>query len=92
MTSSTSDYTDVTVETLLGSKYVFPDMPVSTMNNLISRNLFVSTGRLVLVNTSAAVLSMEARIVRCISYNGEVRWQNAAVPPVHELPDSGAAE
>ena len=83
-----SDLVMVTVETLLGSLYEFPDMPRDTLTHVIKLNGWESTGRFVLVNASSAVLTMDASIVRCIWYDGAVQWRNAAAAPstVPELP------
>lgn len=81
-----NDLVTVTVETHLGAKYVFPDMPKHALDAVIQGRVWASTGHLVLVNVSAAVLSIEARIVKCVEYGGEVRWANA---PVSQLPEAG---
>lgn len=81
-----SDLVEVTIETLLGSKYIFPDMPRGMLDNVITKSGWDKVGRLVLVNVSATCLSMESRIVKTVSYEGEVKWKNAALP---ELPDPG---
>ncbi len=85
-----SSLVDVTVETLSGKLHVFPDMPRDMLDTLLKDAGWVKTGRLVLVNVSASVLTIEARIVRCVSYDGAVRWRNAAALP--ELPDAGRTQ
>jgi|HubBroStandDraft_3_1064219.scaffolds.fasta_scaffold443813_2 hypothetical protein len=74
-----SELVEVTVETLLGARYVFPDMPRSTLTDgFLKANASVG-GKLSLANVSGAFLSLPSRIVRSISFDGEVRWENAAV-------------
>lgn len=81
-----TDLVTVTVKTHLGAEYVFPDMPRPMLDNVIRLSGWETSGRLILVNVSAAVLTMESRIVKSVSYDGEVKWPNAAVP---ELPQPG---
>jgi len=69
-----SDLTEVTIKTRLQATYVFPDMPRSMLDNVIRLSGWEKTGRLVLVNVSGSVLTLEARIVESVSYDGEVRW------------------
>ena len=76
-----AELVEVTIETLTGAKYIFPDMPRDMVENLLLRSdTWRTVGRLILVNVSATLISMEARIVKCISWGGEVRWKNASVP------------
>jgi hypothetical protein len=67
--------TAVTVETLSGSTYVFPDMPRDMLDTLKRAGW---SERLVFVNVSGAVLTMESRIVRKISYDEEVICRSPA--------------
>ncbi len=69
-----TDLVEVVVTTHLGAKYVFPDMPRGTLENLIRLSGWDKTGKIVLVNVSAAVLTMDARIVKSVVYDGEVKW------------------
>ena len=68
------DLVSVTLETHFGAKYVFPDMPRDMLDNVIKLSGWEKNGKVVLVNVSAAVLSLESRIVKSISYDGEVKW------------------
>jgi hypothetical protein len=86
MSAMGHDLVTVTVETHLGAKYVFPDMPRHALDNVIKGAVWKSSGHLVLVNVSAAVLSLEARLVKCVEYDGEVKWGDA---PLYQLPESG---
>lgn len=81
-----SDLVDVIVETHLKARYVFPDMPRQMLNNVIQYSGWERTGQFVLVNVSGAVLTMPARLVKTVSYDGEVKWTNAPVP---ELQSAG---
>ena len=73
---------DVTLETWTGAKYVFPDMPRETLERAVSTAGCLGD-KFLLVNASHAVLTLEPRIVRTISYDGTVQWQHAAA--VREL-------
>ena len=74
MSIRASDLAVVTVETHLGAVYVFPDMPREALRNVVDSDGWAQAGRLVLVNISAAVLTMEARLVKAVSYDGKVQW------------------
>jgi len=76
MTLQGTDLTVVTVTTKLGAKYVFPDMPQGPLDNIVRSSAWITAGRLILVNISAAVLSIDSRLVRSVEYNGEVQWEN----------------
>jgi hypothetical protein len=80
MTTLGSDLVDVIVETHLGARYVFPDMPRTMLDNVIQLSGWERTGQFVLVNVSSAVLTMPARLVKSVAYDGEVKWTNAPVP------------
>ena len=69
-----SDLVVVTIETALGSSYVFPDMPRDMLDNVIKNSGWEAGAKVVLVNVSSAVLVLESRIVKSLSYAGEVRW------------------
>ena len=77
MTATSTELVEVTVETLLGARYVFPDMPRDVIGSLQSSG-FTCSGQLVLVNASNVTLVLPSRIVKSISYDGEVKWTNAA--------------
>lgn len=67
--------TDVELVTLLGARYVFPDMPRAEMDALVERAKHgESCQSLTIHNASSAVLVMPWRIVATISYDGGVRW------------------
>lgn len=91
MPSMGTDLVEVTVETHLGARHVFPDMPRDMLKNIIEKSGWTQIGRVVLVNISGAVLTLESRTVRCISFDGKVQWGDAPqlVPPVPQLPDPG---
>lgn len=86
MSATDNDLVDVTVETTLGARYIFPDMPRQALDALVSRAEWLTSTRFSLVNVSNSVLLMEARIIKSVFYDGEVRWKNAAV---RELSDPG---
>lgn len=69
-----TDLVEVIVETHLGAKHVFPDMPRGALASVIELGGWTKTGRLVMVNVSAAVLTMDARLVKSVTYDGEVKW------------------
>ncbi len=69
-----TDLVVVTVESHLGSTYTFPDMPRAMLETIIKSSGWESVGRMILVNVSGAVLSIEARVVKTVSYDGEVKW------------------
>ena len=79
-----TDLVEVTLETLLSARYVFPDMPRSALTEGLLK-AHIATGKVTLVNVSGAVLTLPSRIVRSISFDGEVKWVNAAV---RELPET----
>jgi hypothetical protein len=72
----------VGVETQLGAKYVFPDVELEKLEEILPKmksglDPVLSMrygGQLVLVNASIAVLSMPFRIVEAVTVNGEQWW------------------
>jgi hypothetical protein len=66
--------TTVTVKTKQGSEYSFPDVPRATLQTMINQSGWNVAGSVLIVNVSGAVLSMPARIVDTLSYDGEVKW------------------
>jgi hypothetical protein len=87
MTQKTeSSLVEVTLETLLGARYVFPDMPRSTLEGVIKSSILYATGKVTLANASSAVLTLPSRIVKSISFDGEVKWVNVAA--LRELPET----
>jgi hypothetical protein len=86
MASLGRDLVEVVVETTLGARYVFPDMPRTMLDNVIKNSGWRSIGQVVLVNVSSSCLTIPSRIVKTVSYDGEVKWTNAAL---HELPGDG---
>ncbi len=65
---------EVTLETRLGSVYVFPDMPAGTVVELLHNNNILLFPTLVLVNQSMASFSIPTRLVKTVKVNGEVAW------------------
>lgn len=76
-----TDLVEVTVETSLGAKYVFPDMPRTTLDNVIQLKGWKYENPFILVNVSGACLSVPMRIVATVSYDGEVKWKGPACSP-----------
>jgi hypothetical protein len=77
--ATSAELVEVTIETSLGARYVFPDMPRSTLTDgFLKANASVG-GKVSLSNVSDAFLSLPSRIVRSISFDGEVKWENAAL-------------
>lgn len=74
-----SDLTIVTVQTKEGSIYSFPDVPRSVLETVIRQQGWNAAGSVILVNISSACLSLPARIVASLSYDGEVKWTGSAV-------------
>lgn len=68
-----NDLTSVAVETFLGASYVFPDVPRSMVQTVALESTWQTLGTFVLVNVSGASLSVPARIIKTISWDGEVR-------------------
>lgn len=68
-----ADLTSVEVETLLGARYVFPDMQRSVLDPAVK--VANDQGQLTFVNVSGACLTMKMRIVKTISYDGEVHYR-----------------
>lgn len=68
------DLVEVTIKTKLGAQYVFPDMPRSMLDNVIRLSGWDRIGRLVLVNVSGSVLTLESRIVAAIWYDERAQW------------------
>jgi hypothetical protein len=66
--------TTVTIKTKQGSDYSFPDVPRATLQTMIEQRGWNEAGSVLIVNVSGALLSMPARIVDTLSYDGEVRW------------------
>lgn len=81
-----ADCTVVTIETTLGAAYQFPDMPRSMMQTIIEKSGWAEHGNLVMVNVSGAVINIPSRVVKTISFDGEVK---AHGPTVHKLPTTG---
>lgn len=71
-----ADLVSVEVETLLGARYVFPDMQRAVLDPAIK--VASDQGQLTFVNVSGACLTMKMRIVKTITYDGEVRWRGPA--------------
>jgi hypothetical protein len=66
--------TNVTVETMLGAKYVFPDVGDADLKTLPERGRRPD-GALQLLNVSLGFLSIPWRIVKCVTTEaGEVLW------------------
>lgn len=67
---------DVSIETKLGAKYVFPDVLKKEVTTAVS---FFHPGKtLTLVNASGAYLSMPCRIIQRISVDKEDLWLSPA--------------
>ena len=77
----------VLIITHQGSEYIFPDIRRRDMDLLIgmSADVWVKSGHLALANVSQGTLVIPTRIVKQISYDGEVRWKNESVPAVSQL-------
>jgi hypothetical protein len=69
-----SDLVVVTVKTKQGSEYSFPDVPRSMIETVIKNQGWGSAGSVVVVNISGACLTMPARIVDTLCFDGEVKW------------------
>jgi hypothetical protein len=69
-----SDLVVVTIKTLQGSEYVFPDVPRSMLKTIIEQHGWQTAGSVLMVNVSGAVMSLPSRIVATVSYDGEVKW------------------
>jgi hypothetical protein len=80
-----SELVEVILETLLGARYVFPDMPRTALTPNFINAAATASGKVVLVNVSGAMLTLPSRIVGTIFFDGEVKWSNAEV---RELPET----
>lgn len=60
-------------ETTLGETYVFPDMDIDELEQMLKT--FSSEANVTLVNVSRACLVIPPRIVAVIRVNGEERWR-----------------
>ena len=72
-----SDLVIVTIKTTQDSEYIFPDMSRQMLENVIKNSGWLADSNVVLVNVSGACLVIAARIVKSLSYDGEVRWPRA---------------
>jgi len=67
---------DVELVTLLGARYVFPDMPLEEMQALVGHaEAGTPCQSLTIHNISGAVLVIPWRIIDVISFDGGVRWK-----------------
>jgi hypothetical protein len=73
------DLTNVEVTTREGAVYAFPDMPHSTLETVLQHSNWVANGVLILVNVSGALLSLPARVVDTISWDGKVQYHGPAL-------------
>jgi hypothetical protein len=73
-----ADLTNVTIETTLGALYVFPDMLRPALEEALRHGAW-DEGQLTLVNVSNACLMMPNRIVKTLSFDGQVRWSGPTV-------------
>lgn len=66
---------EVAFETILGARYVFPDMNAEMFKAVcLDRIEHLRDVNLTLVNVSQACLVMPVRIIKKILVNGEERW------------------
>ena len=66
---------DVDLRTLLGKRYLFPDMPKDEIDMVVDHARHGDACQTLTVhNVSGAVMVMPWRIVSSIRYNGEVVW------------------
>lgn len=82
------DCTNVVVETTLGARYEFPDMPRAMIELVIQKSGWAEHGNLIMVNVSGAVINIPARTVKTISFDGKVQAHGPG-SAVHELPTTG---
>jgi hypothetical protein len=73
----TSDLVVVTITTKQGSEYRFPDVPRDMLKNLLANQGWNAAGSVLIVNVSGAVVSLPARIVATVSWDGEVKWNGS---------------
>jgi len=81
-----TDLVAVSIETVLGARYEFPDVSRRVVEDVITNELAL-VGNLTLVNVSHAALVLPVRIIKILAINGEVKWRGIAF--VHELQKSG---
>ena len=74
MTTTDLSLVVVEVETKLGARYVFPDMPWDVLSELCRNNAILGFSQLSLVNQSGAAFIIPTRIIKSIKANGEVTW------------------
>ena len=70
-----NDLTSVRVVTFLGAEYVFPDVPRAMAQTVVLESAWQTLGSFVLVNVSGASMSIPARVVKTVAWDGEVRVQ-----------------
>lgn len=69
-----SDLVRVTIRTLLGACYEFPDMDRKEIDKLFKDDV-ARFGNLTLVNISEAVLVVPLRIISVLLVNDEEKWR-----------------
>lgn len=73
------DLKSVEVRTHEGALYVFPDVPEDMLKNVVVAGNWKTAGAFILVNVSGASLSLPARIVKNVSWDGKVQVDGLAV-------------
>lgn len=66
---------DLTFETSLGAKYIFPDMEKRDVDELVA--MMPRPKDIVLVNASGACLTVPSRIITLLFVDGEERWRRS---------------
>jgi hypothetical protein len=88
MATTPTELVEITVETVRGARCVFPDMPRDALEWVIESYTkgICLTPQLELINVSGVLLSLPLHVVSSISFDGEVKWTNAAA--MRELPET----
>lgn len=73
-----TDLVDIEVRTHEGAVYIFPDMPFSTLETVLN-SPWQTNGVLILVNVSGALLSLPARVVHTLSWDGEEKYRGPSL-------------
>lgn len=73
------DCTVVTITTLQGGTYEFPDMPRAMLKTVLS-SPWHQHDSFILVNVYGSVLSMQARLIKSIWFDGELQVSGPNAP------------
>ncbi len=73
------DLKSVEIRTHENALYVFPDVPEDSLKNVVLPGAWRTAGVFVLVNVSGSSLTLPARIVKTVSWDGKVQCDGPAV-------------